>query len=74
MEIAFPIRSAALKKRVLREGLQVCLKDNVNAWELGSDGRYRRRKPRGKQAPYSAQQQLMETLGTDAAKENEQGK
>jgi polyphosphate kinase len=79
VEIAFPIRSPALKKRVLREGLQVYLKDNVNAWELGGDGRYRRRKPRGRQAPHSAQQQLMEVLGVDTAtdqptKESEQGK
>jgi polyphosphate kinase len=63
VEIAFPIRSPALKKRVIREGLQVYLKDNVDAWELGSDGHYRRRKPRGSQKPYSAQLQLMETLG-----------
>jgi polyphosphate kinase len=79
VEIAFPIRSPALKKRVLREGLQVYLKDNVNAWELGGDGRYRRRKPRGRQAPHSAQQQLMEMLGANAAtdqstRESEQGK
>jgi polyphosphate kinase len=63
VEIAFPVRSPALKKRVIREGLQVYMKDNVNAWELGSDGHYRRRKPRGSQAPYSAQQQLMEAMG-----------
>jgi polyphosphate kinase len=42
VEIAFPVRTPALKKRVIREGLQVYLKDNVNTWELGSDGRYRR--------------------------------
>jgi polyphosphate kinase len=76
VEIAFPIRSPALKKRVLREGLQVYLKDNVNAWELGSDGRYRRRKPRGSQSPFSAQQVLMDMLGASAEpnnKENEHG-
>jgi polyphosphate kinase len=66
VEVAFPVRSAALKKRVLREGLQVYLKDNVNAWELGSDGRYRRRKPRGSQPAFSAQQFLMETLGAQS--------
>jgi len=66
VEIAFPIRSPSLKKRVIREGLQVYLKDNVNAWELGSDGRYRRRKPRGSQKPFSAQQALMDLLGASA--------
>ncbi|ALK96850.1 polyphosphate kinase [Massilia sp. WF1] len=76
VEIAFPIHSPALKKRVIREGLQVYLKDNVDAWELGSDGHYRRRKPRGSQPPYSAQQTLMATLGLAADannKENEHG-
>jgi polyphosphate kinase len=78
VEIAFPVHSPALKKRVIREGLQVYLKDNVNAWELGSDGRYRRRKPRGSQSPHSAQQMLMEMLGTPAEplnhnKENDLG-
>jgi polyphosphate kinase len=68
VEIAFPVRTPALKKRVIREGLQVYLKDNVNTWELGSDGRYRRRKPRGSQKAFSAQQALMELLG--AASEN----
>jgi polyphosphate kinase len=66
VEVAFPVRSQALKKRVLKEGLQVYLKDNVNAWELGSDGRYRRRKPRGSQTPFSAQGALMELLGATA--------
>jgi polyphosphate kinase len=69
VEIAVPVRSPALKKRVLREGLQVYLKDNVDAWELDGDGRYRRRKPRGSQPPYSAQQQLMQSMGS----ENEHG-
>jgi polyphosphate kinase len=77
VEVAFPVRSPALKKRVLKEGLQVYLKDNVNAWELGADGRYRRRKPRGTQTPFSAQGALMELLGaTDTHvhnKENEFG-
>ncbi len=63
VEVAFPIRSTALKRRVMREGLQPYLKDNVNAWELAPDGRYRRRKARGKQQQYSAQQVLMDLLG-----------
>jgi polyphosphate kinase len=71
VEIAFPVRSPALKKRVIREGLQVYLKDNVNTWELGGDGHYRRRKPRGSQAAYSAQQQLMETLGMGTADQHD---
>ncbi|MET0964244.1 MAG: polyphosphate kinase 1 [Noviherbaspirillum sp.] len=63
IEVAFPVLDHALKQRVLREGLEPYLKDNANAWELGPDGRYTRRRPRGKQALFSAQQYLMQTLG-----------
>jgi polyphosphate kinase len=63
IELAFPVRAPALKRRVLREGLLPYLKDNVDAWELGSDGHYRRRKPRGKSTRYSAQEWLLGMLG-----------
>jgi polyphosphate kinase len=63
IEVAFPVLDKSLKRRVLREGLEPYLKDNTNAWELGADGRYTRRRARGKQAAFSAQQHLMKTLG-----------
>ena len=63
IEVAFPVLDAALKRRVLREGLEPYLKDNTNAWVLGPDGSYTQRRARGKQAPFSAQQHLMQTLG-----------
>jgi polyphosphate kinase len=63
IEVAFPVLDASLKKRIVAEGLTPYLKDNVNAWELGSDGRYTRRKPRGKQPPFSAQDHLARALG-----------
>ncbi|MBY0557483.1 MAG: polyphosphate kinase 1 [Burkholderiaceae bacterium] len=63
IEVAFPVLDKALKRRVLAEGLNPYLKDNTNAWELEPDGHYQRRKPRAKQASFSAQQHLMETLG-----------
>ena len=64
IEVAFPILDKALKRRVMAEGLTPYLKDNMNAWELEPDGHYQRRKARGKQAAFSAQQYLMDTLGT----------
>jgi len=67
IEVAFPILDKALKRRVLAEGLNPYLKDNQNAWELEPDGHYQRRKARGKQAAFSAQQHLMDTLGTPNA-------
>ncbi|WP_194713999.1 polyphosphate kinase 1 [Noviherbaspirillum soli] len=63
IEVAFPVLDRALKRRVLQEGLDPYLKDNTNAWELGPDGRYTRRRPRGKQTAFSAQDYLMQTLG-----------
>lgn len=64
IEVAFPILDPALKKRVIAEGLNPYLKDNMNAWELDPNGVYQKRKPRGKSAAFSAQQHLMEVLGT----------
>ncbi|MBS1170869.1 MAG: ppk1 [Burkholderiaceae bacterium] len=66
IEVAFPIRDKALKKRIMAEGLRPYLKDNANAWLLQSDGHYQRRKPRSKQQAFSAQQFLMQTLGSPA--------
>ena len=63
IEVAFPVLDKVLKKRVMQEGLQPYLKDNLNAWELDSDGNYHRRRPRSDQAGFSAQEFLMQTLG-----------
>ncbi|MYM33192.1 polyphosphate kinase 1 [Duganella sp. FT94W] len=67
IEVAFPILDKALKRRVMAEGLSPYLKDNTNAWELEPDGHYQRRRARGKQVSFSAQQHLMDTLGTPHA-------
>ncbi|MCA8037393.1 polyphosphate kinase 1 [Burkholderia arboris] len=44
VEVAFPIRDRRLKRRVIAEGLSVCLGDNQSAWQMHSDGHYRRRR------------------------------
>jgi polyphosphate kinase len=49
---------------VISEGLDPYLKDNTNAWVLDSEGNYERRKPRGKQAAFCAQNYLMQQLGS----------
>ena len=58
IEVAFPIKEARLKKRVIDEGLQVHLKDNALAWVMNSDGVYHRRR-HGK-TRFSGQQSLLE--------------
>lgn len=70
IEVAFPVLEKSLKKRVISEGLEPYLKDNVNAWTLDSDGRYERKKARAKQVRFCAQQHLMQTLGSLADTEN----
>lgn len=60
IEIAFPVLDKALKRRILKEGLDVYRQDNVFAWEMDGDGHYRRRNPR-KARRFSAQQYLLET-------------
>jgi polyphosphate kinase len=64
VEVAFPVLDKTLKRRIINEGLNPYLKDNVNAWELTAGGRYHRRKPRGKQAVFGAQQYLATLLGS----------
>ncbi|MFZ6675750.1 polyphosphate kinase 1 [Undibacterium sp. Xuan67W] len=64
IEVAFPVLDKSLKKRVITEGLDPYLKDNVNAWTLDSDGDYHRKKARTKQASICAQQSLMQRLGS----------
>src|SRR5690606_41376816 len=62
VEICFPILDPALVERIEREVLQNCLADNLNAWELGPDGTYRKCVPAEGEAPHSAQQALLDAL------------
>lgn len=57
IEVCFPILDSKVKKRVFKEGLEIYLKDNLNAWVMSSDGSYHLRAKRGKLL--SAQQSLM---------------
>jgi polyphosphate kinase len=63
IELCFPLLDPALKRRVIREGLQPYLDDNCQAWILNPDGAYERLKPRrGRRR--SAQEELLFTLAT----------
>jgi polyphosphate kinase len=61
IETGFPILNPKLKKRVIAEGLKPYLRDNVQAWDMLSDGSFRRRSPR-RAKPYSAQAELLALL------------
>ena len=59
VEVAFPVKEQALKKRVIAEGLKLLLKDNTTAWKMNSDGSYQQVKPRANQTPVIAQLELI---------------
>jgi polyphosphate kinase len=63
VETCFPIEDPALKKRILKE-CRLYMADNSQAWELASDGRYRKAEtPSGKRV--SAQETLLADLSGD---------
>jgi polyphosphate kinase len=66
IEVCFPVLDKRLKKRVIEEGLRTYLADNVEAWEMDSAGRYKRRVVRGAKS-CSAQRTLLERLSTRVA-------
>jgi|TARA_R110002073_G_scaffold11861_4_gene53433 polyphosphate kinase len=42
VETCFPITDSKLKERLIKEGLEIYLQDNVQAWQMQSDGSYQR--------------------------------
>jgi polyphosphate kinase len=61
VEIGFPVLDAALRARVVKEGLEFYLSDNTQAWELQPDDTYIKVTP-GENAPVSAQGSLLQEL------------
>jgi polyphosphate kinase len=55
IELAWPVRDAALRQRVIDECLVPYLRDTLDAWTLAADGQYRRVAEKGS----SAQKALM---------------
>jgi polyphosphate kinase len=62
IELCFPVLDAKLKRRVIAEGLKRYLDDNMQAWEMDADGRYRRLKPASAAEAHSAQRELLAEL------------
>jgi polyphosphate kinase len=56
VELLAPVREEALKADLI-DTLDRCFADNVNAWDLGEDGRWTRLSPDGE--PRSVQRELM---------------
>jgi polyphosphate kinase len=62
IELCFPVLDPALKKRVIREGLQPYLEDNLQAWAMNAEGGYERLRPRKGSKGRSAQDELLGLL------------
>ncbi len=60
IELAWPVRDAAMRQRVIDECLVPYLRDTLDAWTLSADGQYRRVGTKG----VSAQQALMRRFGS----------
>ncbi|MGB8517078.1 MAG: polyphosphate kinase 1 [Gallionella sp.] len=61
IEVCFPVLDKKLKKRVMDEGLKIYLQDNLQAWDMDSEGDYRR-KPAPRSIPKCAQLELLNLL------------
>lgn len=59
IEVCFPIRKRKIKRRIVAN-LELYLADNTQAWELHSDGNYRRLQPAPESAAVNAQETLLE--------------
>ena len=57
VELVAPVEDPALREDLL-DTLERSLADDTNAWDLGADGVWRRREPRGPE-PRSVQRELM---------------
>ena len=60
VEVCFPVEDQGLRNRILKEGLELYLADNTQAWSLNKDGEYRRIKPASNQKARAAQATLLE--------------
>jgi len=64
VELCFPVLEKKIKQRVIKEGIKPYLKDNRQAWDMGADGHYARKRTRGT-LPRSAQMTLLGELSQE---------
>jgi len=62
IELCFPVLDPALKQRVIREGLDSALEDNVQAWLMRPDGHYERSVTRRGSRQRVTQTELLQLL------------
>lgn len=62
VEVTFPVEGKRNSARVVREGIEVCVADNVQAWDMLPSGEYVRARPANGEEPRPAQSALLEAL------------
>jgi len=67
VEICFPIQDPQLKQRLIGD-LDLCLQDNLGAWELQASGAWNKRRVLPGEKQVSAQQTFLERLSESAPK------
>ena len=65
METIMPVTDSQLKQE-LEQTLQVYENDNCSAWDMRSNGKYIKRRPRKNQKRNAAQEELIELIGKQA--------
>ena len=63
IEVATPITTPELKERVIREGLEMALEDNTQAWLMQPDGSYIRTQPQDGEPAFGLQEGLWKIYG-----------
>ena len=63
IEVATPVTTLTLKKRVIHEGLTMALDDNTHAWLMQPDGSYIRATPAEGESEVDLQNDLWDLLG-----------
>ena len=63
IEVATPITTPELKERVIREGLEMALEDNTQAWLMQPDGSYVRTQPQDGEPAFGLQEGLWKIYG-----------
>ena len=71
VELAWPVRDAQLRQRIIDECLVAYLHDDRDAWDLQPDGRYKRVKGAGEPRGHGAQAALMARYAARAGEEEE---
>lgn len=65
VEVCFPIEDEILKKQIIKEGLMPYLSDNTQAWQLLTDGSYKKISPASNQKERSAQKYLLDKFAAE---------